>query len=109
MRDRKIQVTVFDKEQYSGDDWPSSNGYEFIKWFTDKLESIPEEFKKDAVFDLDATDSYGSPYVTLELYYNRPETQEEISDRQARYKNTKVIQKNNDIAEFERLKKKLNL
>jgi hypothetical protein len=58
---------------------------DFIKEMTALLNSIPEEHRDDAMFDLDVDDDYygGSSTVTTTVYYDRLETDAEVTEREA--------------------------
>lgn len=73
--------------------------------------SIPPEFRRDAICDIDSVLSFeDSHYATIEVYYYRRETAEEISDRIQRDENfrrhAQVAQEESERAEYERLKAK---
>lgn len=83
MRKEKIRVVVFDKEQYDGE-WPPSNATDFILWFQEKLNSIPEEHRPTARVELDSHSGYeDSHFVAIKIDYARMETDEEFAWRKA--------------------------
>lgn len=69
-------------------DWPSYKLTECAKWFADKLESIPEEFRENASVDIGTeqerwSDGYSA---AIEIHYYRPETPDEEKAREKAYK-----------------------
>jgi len=80
MRKQK-RVTVFDKEQYNGD-WPPSNATEFVAWFAEKISEIPVEYRETAQIDIDSSSCYDSSFASIEIFYDRPETDDEMSLRE---------------------------
>lgn len=44
---KQIKVEVFNKEEYDGE-WPPEDAEEFIAWFVEKVETIPEEYRATA-------------------------------------------------------------
>ena len=75
------QVIVFDKEQYEGD-WPPTDATEYVAWFAAKLESIPSEYRATAKIIISGVGSYeDSYYLNIEIYYHRPEVDDEMAYR----------------------------
>ena len=75
------QVIVFDKEQYEGD-WPPNDATEYVAWFAAKIEAIPAEYRDTAKIKLESVNSYEDSHdVHLEIYYHRPETDDEMAYR----------------------------
>ena len=76
-------VTVFSEIDYQ-DNWPPSNAIEFISWLTEKIELIPIEYRKEAIIDINSQHGYDeTTYADIKIYYTRPETDEEMADREA--------------------------
>jgi len=101
-----IMVEVFKKEQYDGD-WPERNAIEFLAWFEEKINSIPEEFRREAKIELEALSSYEeSAYVSLEIYYYRPETGDEELVRKSKEQNRIELVKQRELKQLEELKRK---
>lgn len=100
-------ITVFDKEQYDGEDWPPENAKEFLTWFTAKLEQIPEEHRSNAVIKIDSSqglDDYC--YARIIIQYTRPETEKDIAEREAEIKRRKDVIESIERQQFEILKAK---
>ena len=101
-----IKVEVFNEEQYDGE-WPSENGAEFIAWFQEKLESIPQEFRGSAKIELDSVSGYeGSSYASIEIYYYRPETEEEAKVRESKSQYRAELLRQRELRQLEELKRK---
>jgi len=74
-------IVIFNQEQYEKE-WPEENAIEFIKWFSDKVNTIPSEYRNKARIELESITSYeSSSYVHIEISYVRPETPEEEKSR----------------------------
>lgn len=55
---------------------------EACEWFQAKLLEIPEEHRDGAAVEVSSgTDRFGDGYITMEIYYWRTETAEEVTDR----------------------------
>lgn len=75
---KHISKTV---EKYDGD-WPPEDAAGALAWFQAKLDDVPQEFRGTARIGIDATESYGSAYATIEISYTRPETDDEEAERE---------------------------
>ena len=51
---------------------------EFLRWWTDKFDLIPEEYRANAKVECTSEACWGSSYPNIKIYYTRPETNEEI-------------------------------
>jgi len=81
-----VTVSVFDTEQYCKS-WMSENLMEAVEWLKSKLESVPEEFRHSAKIEIGSVGSWeDSHYATIEITYERPETDDEMRARDAHYK-----------------------
>ena len=77
----KKYITVFKQEKYDGE-WPSEELPKFVEWMTEKLNSIPEEYRCNATIEIESVSSYeDSHYPRIEILYWRPETKEEEAKR----------------------------
>ena len=54
---------------------------EFLKYFTDIVNTAPKEYRKDVLIDIDIEEDYGSYYTSVDIHYHRPETDEEETER----------------------------
>ena len=82
------------------------NLLDFRDWLNEKINDIPDQYKEDATITLDTDCFYDSYTATLEIYYDREETDEEKAaderDRQLRIEDMK----RNEIKILEQLKAK---
>lgn len=61
-----------------GGDWPPANAALFVKWFSDHLSEIPDEFRDSARIEID---SFRSGDSEIAISYMRDESDEEIDRR----------------------------
>ena len=54
---------------------------EFMQFWADKINIIPEEFINTATIEIDIEDDYGFQSLILEISYTRPETNQEYESR----------------------------
>jgi hypothetical protein len=95
MRETKT-VTIISADP---DDLPKSLE-EFIGWLQDKLDEVPPEFRAAARCEYCCSREFGGE---LEITYQRPETDEEVSGRE-RYAQMVVADRvRRDVAELRRL------
>lgn len=78
----------------------------FINSLCNILENIPEEYRYNAIFEVDADLEDGQPFPNVAIFYNRSLTHEEQQDRI--YNNNVKLIKNREaeIKELARLKAK---
>ena len=108
MRQQK-RVNVFDQERYDGE-WPPTDATEFVAWFAGKLGEIPVEYMASAKIKIDTRGSYeDSSYAHIEIYYDRPETNTEMAEREAEELRRKEAQKAQELRTLEALKAKYGL
>ena len=103
---RQIAVTVFEGDSY-GPDWPSENAAAFLKWLSEKVGAIPEEFQDKAKIEIGGTEGpYGENLGNIVITYRRAETDFDIQER-ARISAQNIAKKETrERAEFNRLKAK---
>lgn len=77
---QSIRITVLDTEQCDGD-WPPETAAEFMAWWQSMIDRIPEEHRSEARIEIDTTAGYDRDFAHLEIYYLRPETDEERAAR----------------------------
>lgn len=100
------QVVVFDGEQYDGE-WPPEDATGCIAWFSEKLESIPPEYRSAAKIEIDVKGSYvNSCYARIEIYYDRTETDDEENAREAENQRRREAQKAQELRTLAALKAK---
>lgn len=107
---RKVKIVVFNGEQYD-DDWPtldsSTTLLAAIAWFNDKLIAIPEEYRESASCEIDSAGGWeGSHYGHIEIWYNRPETDEEMKSRAEKEAKRADKKKREELATLAALKAK---
>ena len=74
-------VTVADVEQYNAD-FPPSGLSAFAAWLQDRIAEIPPEYRDSSEIDFGYTYGYDDDvWVTLKIWYERPETPEEASEK----------------------------
>ena len=84
----KIKVSVF-KDDYINYLPDSPN--EFLKFWTDKFDLIPEEFKESAYIEAEFETPYTeSPCLNVNIGYYRQESEEEQSNRM-NFSNEKLL------------------
>ena len=105
MRKQK-RVVVFDEEKYDGE-WPPTSAPECVAWFTKKLETIPLEYTATATVEIDSVDRYeGTSYAHIVISYNRPETDDEVADREKEELRRQEAQKALELRSLAALKAK---
>lgn len=88
------------------DYYSCTSAWEFKKRIDDAFNSIPEEFQDDAGFDVEATEYYGSYETSMEMYYYRPETDEEMRERQKKLRSKKAVEEEREKELLKQLQKK---
>jgi len=96
---------AFSSEQYNGD-WPQENFKEFIDWCHEVLDTIPDANKDSARIEIEACESYGSPYATVEITYRREETKDEEAARVKDQRDREDYYENKERETLEALKRK---
>ena len=104
MRKQK-RVTLFNQEQYDGD-WPPCNATEFVAWFAEKLGEIPAEYRKAAIIDIGSSACYDCSTANIEIYYDRHETDDEMTGRETEELRRKEAQKAHELQTLAALKAK---
>ncbi len=101
-----MRVTIFNQEIYDGE-WPPQNAIACLKWFTDKINSIPEEYIDNAEIEFDSVSGYeGEHYAHISISYTRPETDEEKLKREESTKAMAERTKANELRQLAELKLK---
>ena len=74
----EVKVVVYKNDDVSG--ILPSNPKDFLSWWSEKFEGIPEEFMSEAVIDVDTEQSSyeGCIDISVEVYYWRKKTPEEL-------------------------------
>lgn len=86
----KITITVFKED--ATHDIPEKID-DFINFWTEKFNLIPEKYLSSAHITIEAATYYGDPALVIDIYYSRPETDEEEKKREHRMaENAKFIE-----------------
>jgi hypothetical protein len=81
-----------------------------IQYYQEILDNVPEEYQHLVKIEFDtAWDRFEGDYIEMDVYYSRPETEEEQAQRAARDKRIDDEEKSRKLAQFEKLKKELGL
>lgn len=102
------RVTVADQQQYDhGPITMDGTLIEVTGSFNRALNSIPEEFRKNAYCEIDSVSSYeDTHYAHILINYERPATEDEIAQAVQREKDMKLARERKEQAEYERLRAK---
>ena len=76
------RIKLYESEQFDVT-WPSENAAEFLAWLTELLAKVPAEFLPNAKIEIGSNPCYDSSTANIEIYYDRPETEEEAERRLA--------------------------
>jgi hypothetical protein len=102
------KVKVFELEECDGE-WPPENGVECVKWFAEKIESIPLQNRGSAKIEIEGVSGYeGESYGRISITYFREETDAEEEMRETTEAMKLDRQKNRELEELHRLKAKYN-
>lgn len=86
-----------------------NNSAEFIKWWEEKFNLCPSEYSEKLQVDCSTSTYYDSSQLEVEIYYYRPETDEEYENRLKKEQQALEFRKNQELCELERLKKKYEI
>ena len=104
----KVKVsTICDKELWVWD--IPSNLKDFMDYWQDLFNEVPEQYREFAKIELDTKDSYGSATIECTIYYEREETDEEEMKREFRIKHDEARRNEWKMQEYFRLQKELGL
>ncbi len=108
MEKRTKTVYIYNDQDWSDldiSDW-NNNILDFQKWINDLVEYIPEEHIEHTIFRTDAYEFYDSATATIEVKYDRLETDEEYQFRlESEHKKREQIEAN-EREQLRRLKEK---
>jgi hypothetical protein len=76
----KVDVYLFEGRHQL----PETNVLKLISWFQGQMDTIPEDCRHNATFEVDETREYGETYIDLTFKYWRWETDEEMGERLAK-------------------------
>ena len=104
----KKEIVVFEeKSEWSLPKQPDN----FLKYWTDKFDQIPAEYRDNACVEIEAVISYyrgEPPEISIKISYLRPETSKERSDMEQQETRRIDVLRQYDLRELERLKNKYN-
>ena len=80
---REVCEHLFQWEQYDNGE-PPQNLSDFVRWTQSYLDLVPREYRHTAKIEIDNNQSYDAGYATIHIYYKRPETDEEMAEREGR-------------------------
>jgi hypothetical protein len=102
-----VRVAIRDIGGYSFDELPQFVGG-WIEWMEEARAEAPEQYREDLRCDLSYDSGWrdDSGSATLAVWYERPETDEEMCERIGQGLAWMRESQNRERAEFERLKKK---
>ena len=89
----EVKVEIFESDD-AEDELPS-NGLELIKWIESKIDAAPKEHQEKVVVDIEGIERWDYGYITVCIYYYRPETKEEKKERKSRYEQAQRVSMNN--------------
>lgn len=102
---RNVTIVTYSAEQYDGDFLPTTL-IEMKRWVEKRLAEIPEEYRSIAEIDFDSTMNWDLPLATVEVRYNRPETDAEYRKRLDGYDLQRRNAEAAERAAYKRLKAK---
>jgi hypothetical protein len=101
-----VKVKVYEKDDFYE---VPSNAKEFILFFQEKIDLIPDQFKDSAFIEIDSRTYCDSSYINIDIHYFRPKTEEELQLDAENSARQQEQAKRRKLAEFERLKRELDL
>jgi hypothetical protein len=102
----KKSITVVQAERYDPG-FPPKKLTEFLEWLNKHVAQIPKEFIASAEIEFDSVSDYGDGhYAAIEISYMRPETDEEMSERQNSMRRAQQRQQAEELELLHRLKQK---
>lgn len=79
----KKTIKVCEVERsYGNEDWPPVDPAGFLRWFQDKIETVPVEYRDTLAISISAHAYYDSGTAEIIIEYTRDETPEEIDARE---------------------------
>lgn len=102
---KEIVVRLVNVEKYD-DDWIPTDPAEAIKWIQKYLDMIPEKYRGTAELVFGASQKYEDFNPNLDFIYIRPETKEEVANRENRVTKETIMNEWLERQTYEHLKKK---
>lgn len=107
MERKTVKIVVFNRDDlnYNLPEKPD----EFMSWWQEKLDMVPEEHRATATVELEANVFYDSSELEATVSYTRPESDDELAARKLKEKQQREFRENQELCELERLKKKFGV
>lgn len=104
---RSIHESVFEGERCYTGDWPPEKPADFLAWWQEKIEAIPEEFRDTATIEIDSRSGYeGSHDPCIKIGYWRQETDTELATRLTAMQQDAVLKEMQARATYEELRRR---
>lgn len=79
---RTLTADLYRTDRYGADkNPPPTDAHAFVVWLEQLMHSVPEEYRTSVFIEFDDDGDYDSPRPELRVYWTRPETDKELSDR----------------------------
>jgi hypothetical protein len=104
---KEIRVLVFENESCC-DELPSTPK-EFLSWWQEKIDLVPEEYRDTTFIDCETNISWEFAQFQVKIGYKRPETSEEEAIRIKDEKEKQKIIENRELCLLEKLKSKYDV
>ena len=99
-------ITVYDEDvSYA----VPTDAYEFVDFWLDKLEAIPEEFRDTAKIELEVDNYYDMALMSATVSFTRPETKEELEVETKHQELTDARIRKSKVEAYNKLKQELEL
>ena len=97
MKRQKVRVNQWHKDgiygSLIGSECEADRLVRVIAYLTDVLNAIPAEYRDTARLEIDSVGGYGGEHhAEVAVYYERPETDEELAERKAEAKASKAAE-----------------
>lgn len=103
---QEIKHVLIDVEKYS-DSYPPTNAMDFAGWLDGLIQQVPQEYRDKVVIEFSAACQWDNDVLmSVEVYYMRPETDEELHKRHAKAGMEKWEQTKRELALLAELKAK---
>lgn len=104
----KQQVEVYVLRYSELTDIPN-NPNDFLAYWQEFFDEVPEQYRASTIIELQAVESYGDASIECSVYYTREETLEEEQEREARITDNEECIKRNKMRQYLELQKELGL
>lgn len=103
---QQVEVCVFRNSELT--DIPN-NPKDFLAYWQEFFDEVPEQYRATTVIELQAVESYGDASIECSIYYTREETLEEEQKREARIATAEERMKQSKMRQYLELQKELGL